>query len=569
MATDKIESYTNSDGNHIVINNNGTLKYILLNSSSNIVRQREIDSGIEFNNYTFAITGYNNEVYIVYQKGDKIKVAKSTSAGNVWDYSIPERTIANNLCNGLDAIYDEKGLHIVWATQQENNFQTYYERYRRIDPAWIGFYNVSDFWVGGRPSVTTTTNKVHVAFNVYTTLFEKYSPYTYTRDYNFQISQWEAPQAVSISNVPPPFPGSTVDFHHTEIERIVADDNYVHVVLMEWVNLTNFEVWFYLMHKRRPINGTSWETERLVTTDLMNYDKFLKPVVTNNQRLNVIAYINLISEPGPPDPRLVHYYFENNTWYGPLEISNESTNSLTNYCISFSSNDIYANWTYWPLNNLYKSHYDSAPLAPEDYVLSIHQVGNNKYPKLTWSLNNEPDVRNKTSNAYKIERRTRNSGLGAWSVWSNIANLGGTVSTYIDYSINTAGGGDKEAEYRITAIDIGNNQSPQQSVVIIYGMGGLDKISSIDNVIEYELNQNYPNPFNPSTKISYSIKEDGFVTLKVYDILGVEIATLVNEPKTAGSYEAEFNAAQLPSGMYIYKLQSGAFTDVKKMMLTK
>ncbi|MFO7526400.1 MAG: T9SS type A sorting domain-containing protein [Ignavibacteriaceae bacterium] len=85
----------------------------------------------------------------------------------------------------------------------------------------------------------------------------------------------------------------------------------------------------------------------------------------------------------------------------------------------------------------------------------------------------------------------------------------------------------------------------------------------------YAVSQNYPNPFNPSTKISYSIKEDGFVTLKVYDILGVEIATLVNEQKTAGSYEAEFNAAEFPSGIYIYKLQSGSFTDVKKMMLTK
>lgn len=86
---------------------------------------------------------------------------------------------------------------------------------------------------------------------------------------------------------------------------------------------------------------------------------------------------------------------------------------------------------------------------------------------------------------------------------------------------------------------------------------------------DYRLYQNYPNPFNPSTKISYSIKEDGFVTLRVYDILGVEITILVNEPKSAGSYEADFNAANLPSGMYIYKLQSGSFTDVKKMLLTK
>ena len=83
------------------------------------------------------------------------------------------------------------------------------------------------------------------------------------------------------------------------------------------------------------------------------------------------------------------------------------------------------------------------------------------------------------------------------------------------------------------------------------------------------LHQNYPNPFNPSTKISYSIKEEGLVTLKIYDILGKVVATVVNENKPVGYYEAEFNASQLPSGMYIYKIQSGKFSDVKKMLLTK
>jgi hypothetical protein len=83
------------------------------------------------------------------------------------------------------------------------------------------------------------------------------------------------------------------------------------------------------------------------------------------------------------------------------------------------------------------------------------------------------------------------------------------------------------------------------------------------------LDQNYPNPFNPSTKISYSIKEEGLVTLKVYDILGKEIATLINENKPEGNYEVEFNASALPSGLYIYKIQSGSFSDVKKMLLTK
>jgi len=86
---------------------------------------------------------------------------------------------------------------------------------------------------------------------------------------------------------------------------------------------------------------------------------------------------------------------------------------------------------------------------------------------------------------------------------------------------------------------------------------------------EFSLYQNYPNPFNPSTTISYSILASSFVTLKVYDVLGNEVATLVNAQKPEGSYEVKFNATGLPSGIYFYRLQANEFTQVKKMILLK
>ena len=85
----------------------------------------------------------------------------------------------------------------------------------------------------------------------------------------------------------------------------------------------------------------------------------------------------------------------------------------------------------------------------------------------------------------------------------------------------------------------------------------------------FSLKQNYPNPFNPSTVISYSIPKSGMVTLKVYDVLGKEVASLINEVKTAGSYEFQFNGSSLSSGVYFYRLQSGNFSDTKKMFLLK
>jgi hypothetical protein len=83
------------------------------------------------------------------------------------------------------------------------------------------------------------------------------------------------------------------------------------------------------------------------------------------------------------------------------------------------------------------------------------------------------------------------------------------------------------------------------------------------------LSQNYPNPFNPSTKISWQSPVGSQQTLKIYDILGNQVATLVDEYKPAGKYETEFNAATLPSGVYFYQLNAGDFLEIKKMVLLK
>jgi|WetSurSiteA1Bulk_404760.scaffolds.fasta_scaffold01523_2 hypothetical protein len=93
--------------------------------------------------------------------------------------------------------------------------------------------------------------------------------------------------------------------------------------------------------------------------------------------------------------------------------------------------------------------------------------------------------------------------------------------------------------------------------------------TSTNNPAEFALEQNYPNPFNPSTKISWQSPVGSHQKLKVYDILGNEVATLVDEYLPAGTYETEFSADGLSSGMYLYKLQTGSFVETKKMILLK
>ena len=94
-------------------------------------------------------------------------------------------------------------------------------------------------------------------------------------------------------------------------------------------------------------------------------------------------------------------------------------------------------------------------------------------------------------------------------------------------------------------------------------------------ITDYSLFQNYPNPFNPSTTITYQLPQDGFVTLKIYDVLGNEVTTLVNEYRTTGSYDINFNASSasggqaLSSGVYIYSIRVNDYSAMKKLVLMK
>jgi hypothetical protein len=90
-----------------------------------------------------------------------------------------------------------------------------------------------------------------------------------------------------------------------------------------------------------------------------------------------------------------------------------------------------------------------------------------------------------------------------------------------------------------------------------------------EQIASYYLLPNYPNPFNPSTKISWQVPVGSWQTIKIYDVLGKEIATLVDEYKPAGSYEVEWDASNYPSGVYFYQLKADSFIEIKKMILIK
>ena len=170
--------------------------------------------------------------------------------------------------------------------------------------------------------------------------------------------------------------------------------------------------------------------------------------------------------------------------------------------------------------------------------------------KLNWTTSSE--INNK---GFEIQREYSNS-----NTWKDIDFLGGNGTTtqknsytYIDPILPPG-----KYLYRLKQIDF--NGSFEYSNIVEIEVIAPDK---------YELNQNFPNPFNPSTRISFQIPGQYFVSLKIYNMLGEEVATLVNEKKSAGKYNVHFNASALPSGVYFYQLSAGNFTQTKKMILLK
>ena len=118
-------------------------------------------------------------------------------------------------------------------------------------------------------------------------------------------------------------------------------------------------------------------------------------------------------------------------------------------------------------------------------------------------------------------------------------------------------------------IDLGNDGTIDDTLTIKNQITGIDDQGTLGIPEEYNLAQNYPNPFNPVTKIRYSLPQQSNVSLIVYNILGQEVITLVNEQQPAGNYEVSFDATNLTGGIYLYKIQAGDYSDVKKMILMK
>ena len=528
----KMDLFTNKYGSHIIVQNSNStnsIKYYLLNSSGSVVRSSTIETSgsAEFPN----VSGDNDKVYLVYKLGSYLKAKKSTDAGQNWNnFNIPSQYIGSNTCNGVDIVYADNGVHVVYAMKDSDpNYETYYYKINSSG-SWVDYKNVTDYdanEVGGFPSVAVSDNRVHVSYNTY----PNSSPYgaqgtAKTRD-KYQTN-WQTPQTVLGSPN-----SSSSEF------LAVRGSNLYDFYLKFWSGMGQFGN--SLCVKDRTLSGTTWSSETQIEGST-EYSLFRKTITSNNN-LNIVYSATSVG--------YVYKYYNGTSWSSATTVTSDNPRT---YCSGFSSvsNDLFVSWYKSGDTYIKYRQYDAFPLAPQNLQISV----SSGHPVLTWTANSEPDL-----SYYLVDRSE--DGYN----WDNgIAQVSTNSFTDNDVFYNPVF--EDEVYYKVRAVDLGAHISNSSNTAYLnHVVIRKQNLSAAD--FDYRLNAAYPNPFNPTTIISYSIKEEGLVTIKVYDVLGNEAAELVNEVKPEGFYEVEFNSINLPSGIYFYRMQSGKFIATNKMILLR
>lgn len=482
----------------------------------------------------------------------------STDGGSSWIYnSLLDRAIGSNLCNGVDAVYEDGyGVHLVWATRDNYpNFETYYYRLRLSDNQWVEFKNVTDHslaQVGGRPSVSFSSGRVHVSFN--TSYYAE--PYAQgnagTRDRLNGV--WQTPQ---------PF---VTGSEETVKEKLLVRGSTLFMFYSKW-NFNGGLITNDLVYRTRSVSGSTWSSPTTLAYTIEESGNAFNVTKTSDNNVHVVIY----PEDAEESYGLVHRTYNGSSWSSAVLLDNDPSYGR-NVGFTSVSNDLFLTFMRGSDNYLRYKQYNANPLTPSNFAGGIHDIGWNAYPKITWNAVNEPDVRENQTNGIIVERSLN---LGAFSV---VANLSGQTTSFIDWGVPYAGSGPGSARYRIKARDVGSYESPWSSIVNI-AYGDAWKIGVDDDIVSvkpesFYLSSNYPNPFNPSTKINYTLPEEANVQLKVYDMLGSEVAELVNETKRAGYHIVDFDASNLSSGIYIYRItalkgERVLFNESKRMILMK
>ena len=515
-GNDRIDLYTNKDGNHILVENGSTLKYYLYSYSGSQVRSYTIDGSISS---TFSkVAGWDGKIYVSFKEGSTIYTKQSTNAGQSWT-SINSISLANSTSDGMELWTDSNGLHIVYSVltnQLNNDYETYYKLSNHDQSSWTNYKTVTDEtdMYGGKPSVTTSPDRVHVAFS-------DGLEDSYTRDkYN---TSWQNSQ--------------TVATYYPPRNTIIATSEKLHSLYSEL-----HEPLTYLKYKNRSLSGSTWSSATHVCGSSGDAENS-KPemAVTSDDKMHMAYYSG-----GDLTYR---------EWDGSLSSAYDVMDLYEAPRISANCNDVYVIGITDDGSSGYEikmRQRDYAPLAPQSLTIT---TSHDDHPLLQWDSNTEADLRR-----YRVYRLNGDA---------NMFYVTGTSFEDEDVEVSQNG---TIINYEVKAEDWTSNLSTASNQASINGILGKRFVKNeTDSGLpeNFQLFQNYPNPFNPNTNITFALPQEEFVSLTVYNLKGQKLASLLNEYKEAGAYSVSFNGQSLSSGIYLYKINAGEFSAIKRMLLVK
>jgi Secretion system C-terminal sorting domain len=544
LSYGSVDIFTNRDGNHIIVQESSNLKYYKMNLNGVAGSPITIESSSVVSP---SISGDADNIYIVYGIGSQVRVKNSTNGGTSWSLWISFNLSTS--ASYMESVFSNGNLHV---TYLESGVVKY--RYRHSSGgSWNGPFTVSTGETGTYPRITaryTGVNNDYIFF-----MWQKGGTNEFKhRRYEVTSNTWGSPlpgYTVSVPNLISSnlagfrVTGSTIIIYYSYFES----GSFTYYLSWAWRDINNNNLLGVLSLPDPNDNQIVYST-----TTFDNYSHtayFFQEIAGGEGGGQSTDWAIRHSKQPSGYPEDVIYEYEEYQYNQPIYVN-----------VSSAGNEVHVIWKDDYGNNLRYKYDDQNPVVPPNFAGS--EFGS--HPKITWSKI-EPDIE-----YFEVGRQIIPANYGpkdpppAWSYFTT------TNNSYVDYSVEIGGADLGDVNYKVRSKDYSDNYSSFTSVVS-FVLSGLNKQNAggnvVNNVYEFALNQNYPNPFNPATSIEFSIKENSSVTLKVYDMLGKEVANLVNERKNPGNYSVTFNASDLPSGIYVYKLTANNFTDTKKLMLVK
>ena len=335
---------------------------------------------------------------------------------------------------------------------------------------------------------------------------------------------------------------------------VTVSGQFVHFV-WEDETIGNYKIYY----KRSTDGGASWEADVQLTN---NFAMSWRPSVSVSGSVVHVVWTD------KRDGANGEIYYKRSTdggvsWDTDTRLTNDPSVS-SNCSVDVSGQVVHVFWNDDRDGNFeiyYKSSTDEGASWGTDIRLTNNSDVSN-YPSVTSSGSIIHVVWEDYRDGSEIYYKSSTDGGLNWDEDTRLTNAG-SFSMYPSVSVS-------DSVVHVLWEDFRDGQGAE----IYYKRNPTGNPTAVENInsefpSEFLLAQNYPNPFNPATSLQYAISSMQFVQLKVYDILGHEIVTLVNEEKPAGVHEVEFNASGLSSGMYLYRLQAGTFVETKKMIILK